>query len=187
VDEPGGTALDDSTRPRLPGRPDESATASGRVGQRTLRQIHQHLRAELARVRELAMDVCREKLTPAEARDLINRTAMRQNYWTLGAFCASYCRVVTIHHTIEDQHLFTSLRAADGSLAPVLDRLGEEHEVIAALLDRLDTALVAMVHGELDPTGVLAAVDRFAEAMLSHLEYEEEQLLEPIGRLSIVV
>ena len=28
---------------------------------------------------------------------------MRQNNWTLGTYCESYCRVVTTHHTLEDQ------------------------------------------------------------------------------------
>jgi hypothetical protein len=41
------------------------------------------------------------------ARHHINHLTMRQNYWTLGSFCASYCRVVAIHHTIEDQTMFT--------------------------------------------------------------------------------
>ena len=37
---------------------------------------------------------------------------MRQNDWALGAYCQSYCRLVTTHHTIEDQSMFPHLRAA---------------------------------------------------------------------------
>ena len=70
---------------------------------------------------------------------------MRQNYWTLGAFCASYCRVVSVHHTIEDERMFVELRGGDADLGPVLDRLSEEHEEIAGVLTRLDRALVAMI------------------------------------------
>ncbi|HEY0641327.1 MAG TPA: hemerythrin domain-containing protein [Pseudonocardiaceae bacterium] len=181
--------LDEATRPRRPlaGPGAEPPSPAGRAGQRTLTQVHEHLRGELQRVRRLTEDVCAQRISPADARDAINRTAMRQNHWTLGAFCASYCRVVTAHHTIEDVHLFTGLRTADATLAPVLDRLGEEHDVIAAMLDELDTALVALVRGECDADAVRDTVERFAAALLSHLDYEEEQLLEPIGRLSILV
>jgi hemerythrin-like domain-containing protein len=75
-------------------------------------------------------------------RALINRLTLRQNYWTLGAFCAQYCRILSLHHTIEDQVMFLELRGENGSLSDVLERLSEEHEVIAEVLDRFDRALV---------------------------------------------
>jgi hemerythrin-like domain-containing protein len=124
---------------------------------------------------------------------------MRQNFWSLGAFCAAYCRVLTIHHTIEDEHLFSTLRDRDQRLAPVLDRLSHEHEVIAAVLDQVDAALAGLVAGGDSPTDSLtdspkdrldrvsAQIERLSDALLSHLDYEEDQLLGPIGRLSIMV
>ncbi len=51
------------------------------------------------------------------ARSLINTMTMRQNNWTLGAYCESYCRVVTTHHTIEDRSVFPYLRSRDDALA----------------------------------------------------------------------
>jgi hemerythrin-like domain-containing protein len=110
---------------------------------------------------------------------------MRQNYWTLGAFCAAYCRVVSMHHAIEDQQLFRDLRYADESLALVLERLQHEHEGIAKVLGEVDAALVAMVADEQRLDETQTAVDHLSEALLAHLKYEEEQLLEPIGRLAI--
>jgi hemerythrin-like domain-containing protein len=65
---------------------------------------------------------------------------MRQNDWTLGTYCATYCRVVTVHHTIQDVHMFPRLRDADLSLAPVVDRLVREHHEVAAVLEDLDSA-----------------------------------------------
>ena len=85
------------------------------------------------------------ELTPAAARSLISRMTLRQNHWTLGSFCASYCRIVTIHHAVEDTHMFPDLAAAQPSLQPVLDRLEAEHLVIAGVLDRFDRALVDLV------------------------------------------
>ena len=51
--------------------------------------------------------------TSAPARSLISTMTMRQNCWTLGTYCESYCRVVTTHHTIEDTSMFPRLRAAE--------------------------------------------------------------------------
>jgi hemerythrin-like domain-containing protein len=110
---------------------------------------------------------------------------MRQNYWTLGAFCAAYCRVVSVHHAIEDQQLFRDLKAADESLGPVLERLQHEHEGIANVLGEVDAALVAMVGDEQRLDETQTAVEHLSDALLAHLKYEEEQLLEPIGRLAI--
>jgi hypothetical protein len=99
---------------------------------------------------------------------------IRQNGWTLGAFCASYCRIVAGHHTLEDRSVFPHLRAADAELAAVIDRLEQEHEVIADLLERVDRAMLALVTDEDGGMAKAQAVmDLFTDALLSHLGYEE--------------
>jgi hemerythrin-like domain-containing protein len=109
---------------------------------------------------------------------------IRQNHWTLGAFCESYCRAVTGHHTLEDQSVFPHLGRSDERLGAVLMRLGEEHEVIADMLERIDEALVALVAGESEAmVRVRAAVDLVTDAMSSHFSYEERELIEPLARL----
>jgi hemerythrin-like domain-containing protein len=154
-------------------------------GQQMLLAIHEHLRQELARLRDVIQEVRDGRSTAAEASSYLNTMTMRQNYWTLGAFCAAYCRVVSMHHAIEDQQLFRGLEDADGSLGSVLARLKHEHEGIGEVLGEVDAALVAMVKDEerLDETE--SAVGHLSDALLAHLKYEEEQLLEPIGRLAI--
>jgi hemerythrin-like domain-containing protein len=181
------TGLDEATRPRAPKHPDVAADAPGRAGADALVYHHDNLRAELKQIRDVIEQVASGYTSAAAARSMINQMSMRQNYWSLGAFCASYCRVVTIHHTIEDQHMFVALRGRDAALGPVLDRLGEEHEVIAEAMTRLDQALVAMVTDPDQLPTVRAEFDHFAEALLSHLGYEEEELLGPIAHLGIVV
>lgn len=56
--------------------------------------------------------------------------------------------------------------------------------MIAGLLSRVDEALVALVT---DPVrgmpAVRAGVDLLTDALLSHLSYEEQQILEPLARL----
>jgi hemerythrin-like domain-containing protein len=150
-------------------------------------QVHDHLRSELEQLRGVVAQVAAGQTSPALARSLINRMSMRQNYWSLGAFCATYCRVLTIHHAIEDSRMFVDLRSRDESLAPVIERLSEEHEVIAGILTRLDEALVLMVDDPSELPGVQAEVERLGDVLLSHLDYEEEELLGPIARLGIEV
>jgi hemerythrin-like domain-containing protein len=164
---------------------DEQNLDVGRAGQEMLLAIHQHLRQELARLQDVIMEVREGRSTAAEARSYLNTMTMRQNYWTLGAFCAAYCRVVSMHHAIEDQQLFRDLGDADASLGAVLARLKDEHEGIAEVLREVDDALVAMVGDEQRLDETKTAVDHLSDALLAHLKYEEEQLLEPIGRLAI--
>ena len=122
-------------------------------------------------------------MTVGSARSHINAMTMRQNQWTLGAYCESYCRVVTQHHTIEDVSMLPHLRAADPAVGPVVDRLQEEHEVIADVLDDVDRALVALVSEEDGSMERLRhVVDLLTDVLRSHLAYEERELAHPLAR-----
>jgi hypothetical protein len=184
---PANPSIDDASRPRLPSVDPAGVTDIGRAGQEALVAVHAHLRQEMRQVIGVLDQIAAGSTDPAVGRSLVNRMTMRQNYWSVGAFCATYCRILTLHHTIEDQRLFRDLRDDDVSLEPVLDRLSEEHEVIAGLLDWLDRALITMVDkpGAVGPAREEAAAH--SEALLSHLDYEEEQLLGPLGRSSIIL
>jgi hemerythrin-like domain-containing protein len=107
---------------------------------------------------------------------------IRQNNWTMGAYCESYCRVVTQHHSLEDAAVFPRLRARDPGLGPVLDRLKQEHTGIHHVLDDVDRALVRYVAAPDDDTELRAAVDLLTDTLLSHLAYEERELIEPLAR-----
>jgi len=177
---------DETTRPTSP-PPDPGATypEQGRQFARHLIEIHDHLRQELAQVRDLVAQVLDGSLDVGAARSAINVMTMRQNKWALGAYCQNYCRILTTHHTLEDRALFPRLRRADDRLGPVLDRLADEHEVIAEVLDSVDAALVAMVSSPDDGGHELRrAVDLLTDTLLSHLSYEERELIEPLSRLA---
>ena len=177
---------DESERPvGPPASTDAVYTAAGRAGSQQLIDIHDHLRAELVRVRSLVKQVADGALDVAAARSEINTMTMRQNNWTLGAFCESYCRLVTMHHTAEDSILYPQLRRGDPRLAPVLDRLTEEHHVIHDVLEQVDAALVATVSDSTGITELSAAVDLLTDTLLSHLSYEERELVEPMARLPL--
>ncbi|HEV2779943.1 MAG TPA: hemerythrin domain-containing protein [Actinophytocola sp.] len=179
--------LGEAARPRV-SKPDDGAAPAHRpgAGQRLV-LIHGHLRHELRQIREAVEQVAAGQRTAATARSMINQLTMRQNFWTLGSFCASYCRVLALHHTIEDQAMFGELTARQASLRPVVEQLEREHEVIAAVLTELDTVLVALMadDGRLDAVGHhVRLLDRL---LTSHLDYEEEQLVEPLDRFDLDV
>ncbi len=179
---------DESERPTGPAPdPDRTYSAHALASGQHLVDIHDHLRSELEQVRGLVEQVLDGSTDAAAARSRINEMTMRQNSWTLGAYCAAYCRVVTTHHTIEDQAMFPRLRAGDPRLAPVVDRLEHEHRIIHDVLERVDQALLAFVGPATDSTGLQQAVDELTDALLSHLSYEERELVEPIARLGVLV
>ena len=174
---------DEATRPAGPAAPPGAVyTRRGRVIGGHLIEVHDHLRAELARVRDLVRQVREGAADAASARSAINEMTMRQNDWALGAYCASYCRFVTGHHGLEDEAVFPYLRAAEDGLAPVIDRLSDEHKIIHQVLTDLDRALVEHLRNPTDFTELEQAVDLLTDTLLSHLAYEEAQLIGPLAR-----
>jgi Luciferase-like monooxygenase/Hemerythrin HHE cation binding domain len=179
---------DESTRPTRPeSSGDARYTDRGRAQAQQLVAVHDHLRIELSQVRDLVEQVRAGAIDADKARSVINDMTLRQNNWTLGAYCASYCRLVTQHHTIEDRALFPYLRARDAELAPVLDRLTGEHKIIHQVLEGLDRALVANLTEPDNLAALSEALDQLSDALLSHLAYEERELLEPIATYEVVL
>ncbi len=176
---------EESDRPSVPpADPERRYTPDEQAAGQHLIDVHDGLRGELGRLRDVLEQVAEGSTDPAAMRSLFNRMTIRQNNWALGAFCESYCRAVTAHHSLEDRSVFPHLGRRDEQLGAVLEKLGEEHEVISAILDRIDDALVALVASEPGAIErVRAAVDLLTDAMLSHLSYEERELVEPLARL----
>ena len=177
------TLWDETVRPVAPQAPGghvytEHAQAVGAH----LVEVHDHLRAELTQLREVIQQVNQGTLTAAQARGFLNELTLRQNNWAHGAYCASYCRLVTEHHRIEDRAVFPHLRDCDDDLVPVVDRLEQEHVVIHGVVEAVDQALVAYLADSSDFTGLQSAVDLLTDTLLSHLAYEEQQIIEPIAR-----
>ncbi|ROQ66575.1 hemerythrin HHE cation binding domain-containing protein [Streptomyces sp. 840.1] len=174
---------DESTRPTgPPADPDRRYPRREQEPARNLVAAHDQLRSDLDRLGEVVREVLADTRDPGEARSEIAELTLRQNIWTLGAYCASYCRVTNLHHTREDQDLFPYLRRSDPRLGSVLDRLSEEHHAIQGVIDRVDRELVAFAGAGRDPDGLRAAMDLLTDTLLSHLSYEESELIEPMAR-----
>jgi alkanesulfonate monooxygenase SsuD/methylene tetrahydromethanopterin reductase-like flavin-dependent oxidoreductase (luciferase family) len=176
---------DESTRPQPPAYRERDVLPHDVAVAQHLIDVHDHLRGELARVRDLMEQVIAGSMSVGSARSHIQTMTIRQNKWTLGTYCESYCRVVTTHHTIEDQSMFPHLRRSDAALSPVLDRLAEEHHAIHGVLEEVDRALVGFVSGPDGEAGLREAVDLLTDTLLSHLAYEERSLVNALARFGL--
>jgi iron-sulfur cluster repair protein YtfE (RIC family) len=184
-DHAPASGWDDSTRPTLAEPADTVYPPERLAVSEHLVEVHDMLRGELARLKDMLEEVRRGLVSVGDARTQLHTMTMRQNNWTLGAYCASYCRIVNGHHGLEDAGIFPHLRRAEPGIAPVIDQLAAEHVVIHGLLDEVDRAMVQVVAAEgatevHDALG--SAIQGLADALLGHLAYEERELRGPLTR-----
>jgi hypothetical protein len=144
---------------------------------RQLKLIHQMLRNDLTACRELAVDVA----AGVPAAQVTNRVAqLRANspIWTLQVDCLYHCRVVHMHHGIEDAEMFPALRRSNPDLGTVVDRLESDHRAISLLLDAVEAAAKEL--DDASPVAVrealVVALRDLATSLLEHLAYEEENI-----------
>jgi hypothetical protein len=177
-------AWDESTRPhRPPAAPDVTYSEQGKVVGQQLVNVHDILRTELTELREILANVRDGAFSATDARSELDEMAIRQNDWTVGAFCSQYCGRVATHHGVEDASVFPYLARAEPTLAPVIQRLTDEHLVIHDAIQMVDAALVRQINDPADRAGIQEAIDFLTDALLSHLAYEEREIIEPLARL----
>jgi hypothetical protein len=175
---------DESSRPRrAPSSSEQTYTDRGKLVGQHLVDVHDMLRRELGELRDVLAQVREGALSAGAARSALNEMALRQNDWTLGAFCARYCGVVAQHHGLEDDAIFPHLVRSDTTLAPVIDRLADEHLVIHDAIQAVDRSLVQHMNHPDDFEPIQEAIDFLTDALLSHLSYEEYEIVEPLARL----
>jgi hypothetical protein len=178
---------DESARPHRPesGADVEYSERGRRVGQHLI-DVHDALRVELTELRSVVAQVRDGELAPGDARSALNQMAMRQNDWTLGAFCSRYCRIVAQHHSLEDVSVFPHLKRAEPALEPVIDQLTVEHHAIHGAIEEVDRALVHHINHPGNFDRLQEAIDALTDTLLSHLSYEEYELVEPLARVGFV-
>jgi Hemerythrin HHE cation binding domain len=158
-----------------------SAGAADRAAGEHLRAIHDMYRRGLEQVGEVVDAVAAGDAGPGDARAAIHGLGLTEAYQLLGSYCGQICQAVTTHHTIEDRFLYPPLRAADAALAPTLERLSHEHEVIHEVLERLDRSVVAVAE---DPSTAARLVTEFRHLrrlLESHFDYEEAAIGTALG------
>jgi hemerythrin-like domain-containing protein len=96
-------------------------------------------------------------------------------------YCHGFCVAVTGHHVGEDSALFAALLAQNPSLEPVVERLMQDHEMIATLVTQLDEALDSSA----DDHALRLHLDGLSAIVESHFGYEERLLLPALSVLDL--
>ena len=97
----------------------------------------------------------------------------------LGERCLAFCQAVHDHHSNETGRGFPLIEERFPGLAPVLERLRREHDVLAGLRDRFQATLA----GAGRPGEVRAQLRGLAAEMEAHFDREERQLVPALNAL----
>ncbi|MFT3834970.1 MAG: hemerythrin domain-containing protein [Micropruina sp.] len=142
-----------------------------------LRWVHDMLRRDLATVRELAQRVT-EGAAATEVTAELDALRSRGPLFQLRVNCLSYCQTLGAHHSNEDTTLFPAVRLSAPHLASAVDRLEQDHAVVAALLDRIGGLADALARQQAR-LELVRTLEELAGHLLEHLDYEE-RTLEPV-------
>ena len=96
-------------------------------------------------------------------------------------YCHGFCAALSGHHASEDAALFPELSARHPGLRPVIAKLAQDHEMIAALLTQFGHALTAAA----TPDELARHLDGLSAIMESHFSYEERKLLGILSALHL--
>jgi hypothetical protein len=177
--------LDDATRPKAPKI--EGITPRQRQSGKRLALIHDYHLAQIDEVRSVMDQVEAGAQSAAALAGAISALQMTANYRLFGKLCGRECRMLTLHHTIEDDSMFPALAGGGDGLKKVVDRLKQEHLVIHRLLEALQAAAENAV-GEpgrdtfSELKAAFLALERFVR---SHFGYEQEELEEALGYYAV--
>ncbi|MCH7230846.1 nitroreductase/quinone reductase family protein [Glycomyces sp. L485] len=133
-----------------------------------LMEIHAWLRSQLRHVRAEA------DAHLAAAHDGIGAAPKPGLGLQLRQHCLAFCQFLEFHHTSED-HMFPALESQHPHLGETVDRLREEHRVVARIQGELAVLLADI--GSADPAVFASELDRLSAELTVHLEYEEESLI----------
>ncbi|MFD9939206.1 hemerythrin domain-containing protein [Nonomuraea sp. NPDC059023] len=122
-------------------------------------EVHDWLRGELVRLREDLASGGR----PADLR----------------AHCLAFCTAVTRHHTGEDGVAFPALAERHPELRPVIAQLEEDHQLVAHLLERIES-----LDGS-DPEAALSELDGLTAILESHFTFEERKIVAALDALDL--
>jgi hypothetical protein len=143
-----------------PGVPDRVAALSEQ-----LIEAHRTLREGLASLRH---EVADGRARPDFPEDLHGH-------------CLSFCSSVHTHHTSEDNQVFPALRAAAPELAPVIDKLAEDHSLVAGILEQVRELLASWPVSP--PAALLRELDGLTAILESHFSFEERRIARTLDTL----
>ncbi|MCD2468834.1 nitroreductase/quinone reductase family protein [Streptomyces sp. MBT42] len=145
-------------------------------------KVHAELRAELTALREGLGSAASESAGPAGPADAAaTADTVVRGTPTLGGqlarHCLTFCGALHAHHHNEDS-AFDLLEREFPELSDSLDRMREEHRVVARTVEELEALLTSGAA----PATLRAEVDRLATRLEEHFAYEEAQLVPALTR-----
>ncbi len=138
-----------------------------------LLEVHAWLRSQLRHVRAEAEAYFTASAGPGGAPKPGLGLQLRRH-------CLEFCQALEFHHTGEER-IFPVIEGYQPQLREALDRLRAEHRTVALIQGEL-VALLAEVDS-VDPAAFLAELDRMAEELTAHLDYEEESLIPALAEV----
>jgi deazaflavin-dependent oxidoreductase (nitroreductase family) len=97
--------------------------------------------------------------------------------------CLDFCAALEQHHTGENRGAFPMLAQRFPGLAPVLDRLGQEHEVVARLQQELQALVGSYEPGRTDLARLRLDLESLATRLENHYRYEERAIVSALNSL----
>lgn len=154
-------------------------------------KVHAELRAELTALREGLGSAASETAVTAEATGPTGSADAADTASTadtvvratptlggqLARHCLTFCGALHAHHHNEDS-AFDLLEREFPELSDSLDRMREEHKVVARTVEELEALLTSGAA----PATLRAEVDRLATRLEEHFAYEEAQLVPALTR-----
>jgi len=95
----------------------------------------------------------------------------------LAVHCLAFSEALTRHHTGEEAGAFPALAARFPELAPLLDKMAEDHVFIARIVARVEEIAAS---GDPSPAGEL---DGLAAITESHFSFEERRIRDALDSL----
>jgi len=181
-------SVEDGTRPQ---RPDLGAVAANqRQSGKHLAAIHRHYLMEMGRIAQVLRRIEAGDAPSTELEHIVLNAEMTQNFRAFGTICGQECKVLTMHHDIEEQSIFPQLHARGSeAMRAIVDRLRAEHLVVHELLERL-AAVAHDLAASPDAAQFAEAgaiFDKLWEVVKSHFHYEETTLEEALGFYGVMV
>ncbi|MEV0705486.1 nitroreductase/quinone reductase family protein [Saccharopolyspora sp. NPDC050389] len=97
--------------------------------------------------------------------------------------CLEFCAAVKQHHMGEDMGAFPMLAQQYPELAPELEKLGEEHKVVARLQDEIRQLVEGYVPGKSDPVQLRERLEVLASELEEHFAYEEKTVVAALNTM----
>jgi len=130
-------------------------------------EVHDWIRQEVAELRRQVTDSAALQLP---------RPRLGQQ---LRAHCLSFCSALGRHHGGEDAVVFPSLARQFPALRPALEKLAEEHKVVARLQDEIQRLIDE--HDPGDPRRLSDELDRLTAELDRHFRYEEATVVQALN------